>query len=438
MTSTAQLLALHLAGAVSLGAWTALAWIAAHPAPGIVGQVLAVIAVAWGALAWIWNRVEAVHSRRWTWVILAWAALFRVCGLVSEPVLEDDHFRFLWDGRQLIETGNPYAAPPSAFFPATELPPKWSTILDQVNHPQVPTLYGPVCQFAFGASYLLAPGQLWPWKLILLAAEALLIGLIWHAGGDRAGWFAAWCPLAVFESSFNAHPDLLAVGLMVAGLVAAQNRPDSGRFPWGAVLLGLAVATKVFALVLVPFALVHRPRREVWAWGLTVALAYAPFWIQGSWADLAGLRAFAGEWEFNSAGYALAKLLVAAGTARVVCAAVFLFVWLILLWRWWRRGFHPDRWPPGDLVFGALLFCSATINPWYLLWLLPFVARRRSRTGTVALAAVGLSYLTGLNLGLEQLGSFDHPLWVRPLEFGMIAGAALFDWWRPSASAARR
>ena len=81
-------------------------------------------------------------------------------------------------------------------------------------------------------------------------------------------------------------------------------------------------------------------------------------------------------------------------------------------------------------MFGTLLLCSATVNPWYLLWLAPFVAWRPTPAGLAALALVSLSYLTGLNLGWPTLDNFAHPWWVRPLEYGGIGIAAVAGWWR--------
>ena len=42
-----------------------------------------------------------------------------------------------------------------------------------------------------------------------------------------------------------------------------------------------------------------------------------------------------------------------------------------------------------------------------------------------ALALVSLSYITGLNLGEPGLDTFAHPVWVRLVEYGGIALAAM-------------
>jgi hypothetical protein len=202
------------------------------------------------------------------------------------------------------------------------------------------------------------------------------------------------------------------------------------------------VAAKVFALPLVPFLL----RRNWRAWGVfaaTVAALYAPFCLQGSSADLAGLRAMAGEWEFNSSIYAgVAHWLGSAGAhwlgsagARWLCLGVFAIFWSGLLLRWDRLApagetGTPLNWPPGDLIFGGLFLLSPTVNAWYLVWLLPFVATRMSAAGVTALAVVTLSYVTSGNLGLPGAGLFEHPAWVRPVEFGCIGAALAADLWR--------
>jgi hypothetical protein len=66
------------------------------------------------------------------------------------------------------------------------------------------------------------------------------------------------------------------------------------------------------------------------------------------------------------------------------------------------------------------------VNPWYLLWLLPFVALRPSAAGITALIAVSLAYAHGLNLGEESLGAYEHPAWVRPME--IIAVLLALGW----------
>lgn len=380
------------------------------------------MAVAWTALFWALTRAKQCDL----WAVVGFGLCFRLIALFATPVMEDDYFRFLWDGYRFAETGNPYAEAPQARFADYTIPAEYRALLDHINHPDVPTVYGPGTQWAFRLSRAIAPAQLWPWKLILLGAELAIGAMLWTALSPQGRLLLTWCPLAVFETGFNAHPDVLAIALIVAAWwLGRKSLPLAA----GAVV-GLAVATKVFAVLLLPFVL-WRPGLRAWAMAAAAALLlYAPFWVQGSAADLAGLKAMAGEWEFNSSMFAVTAALVPRATAQTVCALVFVIVWCVLLMRWTKPANPSHPLPPGEWVYGIFLLLSATANPWYCLWLWPFVAARLSATGLCVLASVSLAYITGLNLGDQSLANFEHPLWLRPLEFGLIGFGALWDWFK--------
>ena len=413
----------HVAGVVTLAAWAYLSWISrSTAAPGLLWWMLSAQAVAWLALLAAYRgKLPAARA------ILVWAILFRVAGLFAEPVLEDDYFRYLWDGRAFALAGYPYVSPPSAGFGDPGVPEEFQRILDHINHPTVPTVYGPVGQLGFLAGYGIAPGKLWAWKLLLLGAEAVMLVVLAHRLSPRAFLFLAWCPLAVFETAFNAHPDALGVMWLVLAMLVKRPRAT-------AILCGLAVATKVFALPLVPFLLQGRGRE--WRWfAATVCALYLPFWAQGSSADLAGLRAMAGEWEFNSSLHALAAWSFGPANARALCLGVFVLLWSWMLARARNISFFELNgaglaWPSGDCIFGAFFLLSPTVNPWYLLWVWPFVAARMSCGGVAALVLVPLAYVTSGHLGATTGGLFEHPAWVRPLEFGSLGAALAVDLWR--------
>ncbi len=411
---------LHAAGAAACAAWALLAWRSHQAGAPPLAPLLAAIAVAWAALAVAWRAADAATAR----AIVLWALAFRLAGFLATPVLENDHHRFLWDGYRFAVTGDPYAEAPQERFVDDTIPAEFRALLDRMNHPDVPTIYGPATQWAFRAAHTVAPARLWPWQLILLGAELSILALLWPMLSARGRLLLAWCPLAIFETGFNAHPDALALAL----LVAAWRLGAGGRALAAGAVLGAAVAAKIFAVLLAPFVLWRLGWRAWAAAAGALLLCYGPFWLRGSAADLAGLRAMAGEWEFNSSVHALVAAASSPTIARAVCAMGFGAVWLALFLRWRKSSVNAP--PPGAWIYGAFLVLSATANPWYALWLWPFVALRPSVTGIAALAAVSLAYVTGLNLGDTALGNFGHPAWLRPVEFGAIALAALWDWRR--------
>ncbi|HMO66519.1 MAG TPA: hypothetical protein PKE47_15075, partial [Verrucomicrobiota bacterium] len=217
----------HLAGALSLLAWAGLAWASRGPAERHLGAVLGAHVVAWAALGWLAMRPAGISFR----VLAGWAAAFWLCALAARPVLDDDVWRFLWDGRMLVRTGNPFGTAPAEHFHDPALPPRFAEILDRVNHPDLPTVYGPAAQLAFGVAYLAGPGRLWPWRLILAAAALGLALAVRRLAADRpdearsrAALLVLWCPLLVFETGFNAHPDLLGVTWITLAVLAAGRR----------------------------------------------------------------------------------------------------------------------------------------------------------------------------------------------------------------------
>lgn len=388
--------------------------------------LLVTLACEWAILLLLLGRASfrAALNLRTIWIA---AIAFRLCGVPATPILEEDHHRFLWDGFVFAQTGNPYATAPADWFADARVPDPFQAVLDQVNHPDVPTIYGPLTQTGFLASHLVAPAALWPWKLLLLLADlALLFMLPRIAGGPmaiHAAAFVALCPLSIFETAFNAHPDALGVALLAGALLART----AGRGIWLGALCGAAVAAKMFAVLLVPFLLWRRSRSAWLAGALTVLACYLPFWLQGTTADLAGLRAFARDWEFNSSGYALLAWWLGPAPARVTAALLFVALWLAAFVHASRLTDHATLLPPGLFIFAAFFLLSPVFNPWYALWLLPFVALRPTPAGITLLAAVSLSYLTEHNLGRVVLDGFAHPGWVRPLEFGLVGFAFSFE-----------
>ena len=123
----------------------------------------------------------------------------------------------------------------------------------------------------------MAPAQLWPWKLLLLGAEALMVVTVSSRLSARGFLLMCWCPLAVYETSFNAHPDVLGVALLALSMEARQR--------WVAALwCGLAVGAKALILPLCPFLFLAN--RRAWAvWAGTIALLYVHLGMQGSSAE---------------------------------------------------------------------------------------------------------------------------------------------------------
>jgi hypothetical protein len=132
----------------------------------------------------------------------------------------------------------------------------------------------------------------------------------------------------------------------------------------------------------------------------------------------------AGYFEFNSLGFSLLATCFGSSAARFLWLALFALSAAFLFARWARLDGILDKAPIANL-FLAFLLLSPVLNPWYAIWLVPFVAIKPARPALALLLVVPLSYATGLNLNDPTLGTYAQPNWVRPIEFGIVILAAL-------------
>ena len=408
---------IDLAGLGCVLGYGVLAWMASQPGEPALGGFFAVI--AWTTLLtfglYAYRRGEPLPVGR----LLFWAVAFRVCGLLGGPFFEDDFHRYLWDAFRFAEEGTPYGPPPEAFFTDPNVPEVFRRVLDQVNYPDVATIYGPVTEMAFLLGHWVQPASVGVLQGIFVLFDLAIILLLLRLAPARAVLLYAWCPLVVKEVAFTAHPDALGVCLLAAAVLLAQR----DRLKAAAVCLALSAGAKIFALLLVPFVLV-KGRLLHWAiFAAVLALVYLPFVLSGG-TDLPTQTIFALEWEFNAAGFSLLTAALSNFNARIAAGVLLLGFWA---WCYLRQRRSPDEVPRGDWLYGALLLMAPVVNPWYLLWVLPFAVIRPSLCAWTASVALLLSYITGLNLHNLEMHPFEHPVWVRPVEFGLIAAAFAWD-----------
>ncbi|MYD43526.1 MAG: DUF2029 domain-containing protein [Gammaproteobacteria bacterium] len=348
-----------------------------------------------------------------------WALVFRVCGLVGGPFYEDDFFRYLWDGYRFWEAGTPYGIAPEAFFLNQSVPVQLQAVLNQINHPDVATIYGPITQLLFLVAFLLNAASVATLQGLLIVVDLATIYFLTRLTSTRNVMLYAWCPLVIKEIAFTAHPDGYAVCFVMAALLLTTKH----RLGLAAFCLGLAIGAKIFALALVPFVLC-RARFHHWlVFAGTVGLLYAPFVLTGA-TDIPTLMLFADEWEFNASLYALLTLAISATPAKLLLACT-LAGGAIWYFKTYRR--EKTYIPRGDWIYGALFLAAPVFNAWYMLWLLPFAAIYPSRWAWTASIALLLTYITGLSLNDFDMQAYAQPMWVRLLEFGLIAIALAWD-----------
>ncbi|MGN6258560.1 MAG: glycosyltransferase family 87 protein [Solirubrobacterales bacterium] len=214
----------------------------------------------------------------------------------------------------------------------------------------------------------------------------------------RATAFVALNPLVLAHVVGGAHNDGLMMLLVMLGVAAVL----SARELSGGVALLAAVATKLSAAFIAPFALLgsQRPKRML-AGAVATALAITvAAYLAFGWEWLHGVG-LAGENQSRTSHLSIPTTFArisGLGPDGARLAAGLLFAALVAyLLVWTRRG--------GDWVRAsawtafALLLATSWLLPWYLLWPLPLVAISRDRP--LQLLTLGLTaYQLGARIPL--------------------------------------
>ncbi|MEM7806641.1 MAG: methyltransferase domain-containing protein [Planctomycetota bacterium] len=364
---------------VFLIAAMALAVTAAMPATvgPRVGFVAANVLMAATALfAW---RSGNVSLR--SMVIVAFVA--RAMFLLLPPTLSDDAWRYLWDGLVTANGINPYLLTPDnpQLLALRQLIP-----LERINSPGYYSVYPPVSQIVFALTGLATRLIESPWagyavlKLLAAGAEAaMLVMLVRLVRDRRALVLYAWNPLVIAETWGQAHSEVFMLPLLAGTLLAVR----ADRYRLAGVLLGAAVWTKLYPLLLLPLLWRRGGWRSVWPSALAMVVLALPF----AHRDVPGnvgesLSLYTQHFEFFAGPYFAIKPLfitplddggdAAAVLLRWVLVAGVLIVYAI---DWWRR-LALDA--SMLTILGLYILTATTVHPWYLLGLfaLPAISRR--------------------------------------------------------------
>jgi len=412
---------IHLLGFISAAAYGWLCWLSWQHSEISLGGFYAVMACS-AACMLLGYRVSRNSTRISLKLILFWAVVFRLIGLMGLPVLEDDYYRYLWDAFQFAQTGTPYGVAPESHFNSPDPTAPFDDILGSINYPEVATIYGPSNQYLFLLAYGLKPGSVFSLKLLMIIIDLILIWRLAALSHISLVLLYAWSPLVIKEVAFTAHPDGFGAALVFFSFDALKQ-----RYFWQAgALMALAVGAKIFAYLLLPFLIWRRSWRVVAGFMLGFVLLYLPFVLQDG-SELDGLKVFAEHWQFNAALFGVVSNWLTPQLSKLILGLSFVSC-LFVYWIYYQR--KTDRpIPRADLIFGAFLLIAPVINSWYFLWVLPFAVIYPSLWAWGGSLALLLSYATGFNLNDSELEVFEIPFWLQVLEYTTIAVLLVLDLW---------
>ncbi|MGB0840588.1 MAG: hypothetical protein ACPGXL_10630, partial [Chitinophagales bacterium] len=178
-------------------------------------QVLGLFTLLFATYGWIYRQTSSLKHYQ---IGIFVAVIVRLVLVFALPNLSDDFYRFMWDGRLLVNEVSPFAYLPSQFFDGTYTGEPIvginETLLHQLNSPNYFTIYPPVCQLVFYVACYLFPNDLYSatvvMKSFLFAFECGSIYVIHHLV-KRFGLEAkkvllyALNPLVIIELTGNLH-----------------------------------------------------------------------------------------------------------------------------------------------------------------------------------------------------------------------------------------
>ncbi|MDP6520612.1 MAG: glycosyltransferase 87 family protein [Planctomycetota bacterium] len=432
---------------------------AEHPARHLSG--LAMAGLGWllaVALARSTGGEEAANPAL-GWILLGSLALHLVAW-GGNAQLSDDVQRYIWEGHLVLEGESPWAAAPDAPERAAQREAR-PELFRRVNHPSVSAAYPHLTQAA-NALVVAAAGATTEvlggneqrrgpaamglfYGLWSLAISWPLSRLLRRRGlSPRLLVVWAWCPLVPLEFADSAHLDSLGIFLLLAALDLFEGARSTSGEPQdesgppgesvGVLLLAAGILVKFLPLCLLPALLRGRRAGQRMALLLLGLLALAlPFLLLsgGLQGWTTGLGQYALKWESPNLLYrvvegaltpfnSLAPGTPAEALGRILAGLIL----LALAVGAWRLRVEPLE--TGAALLAGYLLLSPTLHPWYLTWIIPFLAflpAARARPWLWLIFCAPLLYwpLTEYQAGRGWL----EPSWLWPVIVLPFAGL----WW---------
>ena len=354
---------------------------------------------AWLGLVFFFPRL----GKRASFALLLVAAILVRVAYLGAPVT-NDAYRYLWEGKLLLEGENPYA-----HIADHE---DWEHLRDEnwywMNNRGRMTAYPPGVELIMAAASAIHYGLMTS-KVVALVAELVILFLLFRLIKLRRrplkwiGWFA-FNPLVIGSFAAEGHFD----SWMVAGILAALLAYEKGKLSWVWFWLGFAFQMKVIAVLLCPLIFLRVLSLENWredwrkllrgTWPFFLWLVVPSlFFITEIGGVLYGLAAFGGEGAFNGGLYEAFRFTgLGDKGARAICFGLFGLGFAYLAWRelkGWAGSFL-------DTAYSALLLlliCSPVVHFWYLTWVAWFLVLRPQASLIALCMGMGVYFLSWEN-----------------------------------------
>jgi len=350
----------------------------------------------------------------------------------SQPILEIDFYRYLWDGAVTANGFNPYRLAPDTVAQAgsdrlQRLAADAGPIIERINYGELRSIYPPLTQLVFAIAYLVDDWNLDVWRTLLLLfdiASLTIIYKILNLTNRSRLWSLLywWNPLLIHETYNTLHMDVLILPFLLLALFLMIDR----RFIAASGALTVAAGIKLWPLLLLPFSvrpLLRKPRQGVLALLIILAIAgiaIVPLFIFGL-GENSGLLGYSQEWLRNSALFPLLISIVSVfnpGDSGLI-SRVFIGLTLVCLVFYLNQKpvFDPNTLVANlSWVITALFLLSPTQFPWYTIWFAPLLCFYPKPALLLLMGLMPIYYLRNYFAARDNVELFDNFIvWIQYL-----------------------
>lgn len=408
----------------------------------------------WAALFFISYKIIQINPNNWKILAVA-ALLFRIVFLFAIPNLSQDFYRFIWDGRMLLEGFNPFLSLPKNWIAQGNIPIEQAQELyngmGELNGSHY-TNYPPVSQFCYGIAALFASksilGSVIVFRTLIILADIgtffigrkLLQSL--KLPENRIFWYIL-NPFILIELTGNLHFESVMVFFLISSLYLLHK----GYWYWAAIALALSISVKLIPLLFLPLffqkftsqnkniSTIQNVIKSIpnlmgfyFIVILTILLTFAPFLSSQFLANFSKtISLWFQNFEFNASIYFIIRWvgyqIVGWNVIETAGKVLPVIVVGILL----GLTFIKTNKSTLQLIEGMLLgicsyyFLSTTVHPWYIAVPLSLCIFTNYKFPIVWSFVVIFSYTAYIH------PDFKENLWMVGLEYLTVFGIFIFE-----------
>ncbi len=387
---------------------------------------------------------KLIELRKFDLQLLTWCAFaFRAVFILAIPNLSQDFYRFIWDGRLILEGINPYLFTVESFLSQGEFPVAQSQELydgmgalnagHYSNYPPLNQLCFVIASVFTGKSIL---GSVMVLRIIIIAADfgILYFGKKLLNALKLPVYYIFWYvlnPFIIIELTGNLHFE----GVMLFFLVWSLYLLHQGKWMWSAVVLALSVSIKLVPLIFLPLLFQKLGWKKSIAYYAVVALVtiglFLPFYSSEfvtNYAETVAL--WFQDFEFNASLYYIAREIgysfrgwnEIAIIGKYIPFVVLLFVSLLTFLR--KNKTTVELVTAMLLVLSFYYFTATTVHPWYIATLVLLSVFTKYRFPLIWSFIIILSYLAYININKADK---SENLWIIALEYVVIYGVFIWE-----------